>query len=100
MIQKATKKPITIEFVRYDGENHEEIIAFTNGAAQYEEAVGGDDQGNGHPQLYTRLVIPTNEGEMLCSEGDLVIKEPFPTTDRIFYPCKPDIFNQTYDIDK
>jgi hypothetical protein len=29
--------------------------------------------------------------------GDWIIKEPFPTRDRQFYPCKPDIFDATYE---
>lgn len=41
--------------------------------------------------------IPTNEGEMTCKLGDWLIKEPFPTNDRKLYPCKPDIFEQTYE---
>jgi hypothetical protein len=28
---------------------------------------------------------------------DWIIKEPFPTDDRCFYPCKPDIFEKTYE---
>lgn len=27
--------------------------------------------------------------------GDYIIKEPFPTLDRKFYPCKPNIFEKT-----
>ena len=29
--------------------------------------------------------------------GDWVIKEPFPTGDRNFYPCKASIFKDTYE---
>jgi hypothetical protein len=43
------------------------------------------------------LLIPTLEGTMLAVEGDYVIREPFPTADRQFYPCKPDIFEATYE---
>ncbi len=34
---------------------------------------------------------------MKCSIGDYLIKEPFPTDDRMFYPCKEDMFALTYD---
>jgi hypothetical protein len=34
---------------------------------------------------------------MMVAPGDWVIKEPFPTDDRRFYPCKPEIFEQTYE---
>ena len=33
---------------------------------------------------------------MLASNGDWIIREPFPTDDRKFYPSKPDIFEATY----
>ena len=35
---------------------------------------------------------------MKADIGDYVIKEPFSTDDRKFYPCKPDIFEKTYDL--
>jgi hypothetical protein len=43
------------------------------------------------------LLVPTLEGEMTCSLGDYLIKEPFPTDWRKIYPCKPSIFEQTYE---
>ena len=43
------------------------------------------------------IVIETLEGAMRADIGDYIIKEPFPTGDRDFYPCKPDIFLMTYD---
>lgn len=42
------------------------------------------------------ISIVTLEGEMTASPGDWIIREPFPTDDRKFYPCKPDIFAKTY----
>lgn len=39
------------------------------------------------------LPIPTLEGEMLASDGDFIIKG----VNGEFYPCKPDIFEQTYE---
>ena len=44
------------------------------------------------------LIIPTLEGDMICSLGDFLIVEPFPTDWRKIYPCKEEIFNKTYDI--
>jgi len=40
--------------------------------------------------------IITSEGTMAVNVGDWIIKEPF-DKERQFYPCKPDIFAQTYD---
>jgi hypothetical protein len=39
------------------------------------------------------LRIPTLEGEMTCSLGDWVIRG----VKGELYPCKPDIFEQTYE---
>ena len=40
--------------------------------------------------------IETSEGDMLASFGDWIIKEPF-AQDRMYYPCKPNIFEKTYE---
>lgn len=42
----------------------------------------------------TRLVIPTLEGEHEASIGDYIIKDGKGK----FYPCKPDIFEETYEV--
>jgi len=44
------------------------------------------------------FTIETLEGDMLVILDDWVIKEPFPTDNRKFYPCKPDIFEATYEL--
>ena len=43
------------------------------------------------------LAIVTREGEMQAGLGDWIVREPNPTSDRKFYPVKPDIFAATYD---
>lgn len=42
--------------------------------------------------------IMTNEGMMVANINDWIIKEPFETENIKFYPCKPDIFEKTYEI--
>ncbi len=44
------------------------------------------------------IEIRTKEGLMRADFGDWIIQEPFPTEDRQFYPCKPEIFEATYSI--
>lgn len=39
------------------------------------------------------VVIKTLEGDMLASKGDYIIKG----VNGEFYPCKPDIFDKTYE---
>ena len=58
MIIKATKKPVTIECVKWDGENIEEIKAFVGSAY-----IGGENDND------KILVISTLEGDMLASIG-------------------------------
>lgn len=41
--------------------------------------------------------IKTKDGPIKCEKGDFVVKESLPNKDMIFYPCKPDIFNQAYE---
>ena len=44
-------------------------------------------------RMVTGLTIPTDEGDMNASYGDWIIKGIAGE----FYPCKPDIFEQTYE---
>ena len=80
---KAIKKPVTVECVKWDGENLEEVKNFCGPSY----IGGGKDDDK-------KLVISTLEGDMLASVGDFIIKG----VKGEFYPCKPDIFEQTYDI--
>ena len=46
-----------------------------------------------HEKVKGGLVIKTLEGEHLASIGDYIIKG----VSNEFYPCKPDIFERTYE---
>lgn len=50
----------------------------------------------GNFQGQESLVIPTLEGDHHALVGDYIIKG----VKGEFYPCKPDIFTQTYDLAK
>ena len=78
-VKRYIKKPVEIEAVLYDGTNHIEIEQFGNGEIGYRTTSG-------------ELVISTLEGDMLVSVGDYVIKG----IKGEFYPCKPDIFKDSY----
>lgn len=43
------------------------------------------------------VLIRTREGDMRANPGDWIIREPFPTDDRRFRPCKPEVFEATYE---
>lgn len=78
MPKKYRNKPVVIEAVQWTGDNEREIYDF---GVSYSVARSG------------RLVIDTLEGEMLASVGDYIIKG----VQGEFYPCKPDIFEATYE---
>ena len=85
---KFRKKPVVIEAIQWDGKNLDEVMIFCNGDASYELMARGASE----------LVIATLEdGEStarhVASVGDFIIKGVAGE----FYPCKPDIFEQTYE---
>jgi hypothetical protein len=86
VIMKYRKKPVVIEAIKWTGQNLDEIIDFCEGKATYEGMVSGGGS----------IVIDTLEGRMSGSVGDYIIKEPFDKK-RGFYPCKPNIFEKTYE---
>ena len=71
------KKPVVIEAMQLNVENKDEVAEWCEGVA---DTSGG-------------VYIKTLEGEMHASEGDFVIKG----VNGEFYPCKPDIFEKTYE---
>ena len=83
MIQKYRKKPVVIEAIQYDGYNQNEIAAFMMQVIKLYHSDDGKEY----------LEIPTLEGDMRADIGDYIIKG----VNDEFYPCKPDIFEKTYD---
>ena len=88
---KYRKKPVVIEAVQWDGRNLEEIKEFVGDSLIYEIFDAAWRVGKGAPRVY--MEIKTLEGTHICSEGDYIIKG----VQGEFYPCKPDIFEQTYE---
>lgn len=82
---KYRKKPVEIEAIQFNGDNTKECCVFI-GRNNIASCTPGESIG-----------IFTSEGSMRTDIGDYIIKEPFPTKERQFYPCKPDIFEQTYE---
>lgn len=86
MIDKYRKKPVVIEAVQWNGENFQQIDEFTGGNKVHR--VGSWDKS-----VDNSIVIPTLEGDHRALVGDYIIKG----VQGEFYPCKPDIFEQTYE---
>lgn len=91
------KKPVIIEAIQWNGNsNKQEIERFVGNELKSElESETAYVAGKGAPIF--SLLIETKEGVMKAFKDDWIIKEPFPTSDRDFYPCKPDIFEKTYE---
>lgn len=81
-MKKYRKKPVVIEAVQYEGDKNFNLIRSFVGEHLPLHRVG--DQ---------KLGIETLEGVMETSIGDWIIKG---IKDE-FYPCKPDIFEATYE---
>lgn len=76
---KYRKKPVVIDAIRWDGVNLLELLGFVDDKSVLV------DIGN--------IFIRTLEGYMEISTGDYIIKG----VKGEFYPCKPDIFEMTYE---
>ena len=85
------KKPVIIDAIQWTGGNMVEIADFAKGFAKFDEIRQGDAE-NKIPAQYD-LSIQTLEGTMQASRGDYIIKG----VNGEFYPCKPDIFEKTYE---
>ena len=72
------KRPITVEAIQYSGK----------GLANFTPEFRGVVKG-----LYDEPFIVTLEGRMKIKIGDWIIKG----VNGEFYPCKPDIFEKTYE---
>lgn len=88
---KYRKKPVIIDAIQWTGGNMLEIADFAKGFTKFDEIRQGDAE-NKIPAQYD-LSIQTLEGTMQASRGDYIIKG----VNGEFYPCKPDIFEKTYE---
>jgi len=79
---KFRKKPVVIDAIQWTEENWEEISEFTS--------VPGGREIN---TIKGPLEIKTLEGTMRANKGDWIIKG----IQGELYPCKPDIFEKTYE---
>ena len=75
------KKSVEIEAIQWLGNNYKEVSDFVGNKLVY-------DATN------SSLFIPTLEGTMHASINDFIIKG----IQGEFYPCKPNIFWDTYDL--
>jgi hypothetical protein len=89
---KFRKKPVVIEAMQWNGsaESIRQICQWANARFEDEPNV---DYVSCHDGTVSDVLVHTLEGEMQVSPGDWIIKG----VKGEFYPCKPDIFEQTYE---
>ena len=92
---KFRKKPVVIEAMQLTARSREDVSCWVNGGPSGSDITQGLKawfyESNGDGELY----IETLEGVMKATEGDFIIKG----VKGEFYPCKPDIFAATYDLE-
>lgn len=96
---KYRKKPVVIEAVQWTGKNIGAIKKFVGASAKFHYYITAKDMiavSETPPSVGdygVNLTISTLEGDMQAEIGDYIIQG----VNGEFYPCKPDIFEKTYD---
>ena len=87
---KFRKKPVVIEAIQYNRHNSREIELWSNRVVIESPVLEPDE----NDKVGAYMQIKTLEGVMTASVGDWIIKG----VNGEFYPCKPDIFEKTYEM--
>lgn len=77
------KKTVVIEAVKWNGDKVSEVVDWVREALE----------DNTLFRMGCDVIVDTLEGKMKASPGDYIIKG----VQGELYPCKPDIFEKTYD---
>jgi len=93
---KYRKKPVVIDAIQWDGKNLLKVYRFVHG----EDSVKlncriSEDKWDDYERTINKegFKIKTLEGIMTANINDYIIKG----VSGEFYPCKPDIFEKTYE---
>lgn len=81
---KYRKKPVIIDAIQYTGGNYKEVCEF----------VGKELKRPLIRYTPSEIIIETLEGNHIARAGDFIIRGVHGE----FYPCKPDIFEKTYEL--
>lgn len=87
---KFRKKPVIIEAIQLRWDTWNEMCDYVGAGKLWDNKPEGVTLSDNKIGLY----IPTLEGLMLAEENDWVIKG----IRGEIYPCKPDIFEETYEL--
>lgn len=93
---KYRKIPVVVDAVQWTGENQREMFDFLTNYEKTDDymSASGEHFIIDHNAVKGGLVIKTLEGEHIASIGDYIIRGVAGE----FYPCKPDIFKNTYEV--
>jgi len=91
---KFRKRPVEIEAVQLTRDSLAEIVKLfeSSPTSRWIRETQVDPETE-EPLVGKGLIIHTLEGDMLARQGDWIIRG----VNGELYPCKPDIFEKTYD---
>lgn len=90
---KYRKLPVEIEAIQLTTENFDKICDFIGTTPIQQLNKEREKTKNYSLCSYSGIYIKTLEGDMLANINDYIIKG----INGEFYPCKPDIFEKTYE---
>ena len=92
---KYRKIPVVVDAIQWTGENQREMFDFLTNYEKTDDymSASGEHFIIDHNAVKGGLVIKTLEGEHIASIGDYIIRG----VAEEFYPCKPEIFEKTYE---
>jgi len=93
LIKKYRKKPVVIEAVQVPVYSPNNATEYVDTCIAIAEWCGGTSHMMETGDTPNHILIKTLEGEMMARVGDFIIKG----VKGEFYPCKPDIFQATYE---
>lgn len=86
------KRPVVIQALQWTGDNRHQVLEFIGEKGGHWQA-SVPETGDVAGMLPGAIVIYTREGNHTATAGDWIIRGIAGE----FYPCKPDIFRDTYD---
>lgn len=85
------KKPVVIEAIQFKGSDY--AIEDIEYATDFDDWIVSNQGDRKCRYVGRNMVIPTLEGDHIAIPGDWIIRG----VQGELYPCKPDIFEETYD---
>lgn len=91
---KARKKPVVIEAIQWTGDNLQDVREFVGDYLFEFKTQTINLKKQEVKERTAGIKIKTLEGDHHANIGDYIIKG----VQGEFYPCKPDIFKETYEV--